>query len=428
MRECSLQDHNKTLNSEPVQLQPFIHQVGGHSCVLRFNETTLCKPLITREHVFYESVPAELKEFIPDYRGTIEVGLHKDDYGQITFIGYVNGGQRIGQTLHRSSPKLYQRGTSPNSSESESDASHSPVPVKKKKPAIATDNAAFSPIQQPGVDNSPPPGIMFHSPDPKGSQTAAGCNPWSVHSHKRQLAAMKKENTESNLQKFILLENVAAKFKYPCILDLKMGTRQHGDDAPESKKISQTRKCQITTSSAVGLRLIGMQVYQSTSGQYVCQNKYFGRKLTVEGFKDVLESFLFDGRKMRVELLPPILSRLRNLCQIVEKQDSFRFYSSSLLIMYGGIEWSKSDNDEDPLQSSANCEAASDCKGQPPCQCESDVVDIRMIDFAHSTHRGFHEDTAHSGVDQGYLFGVRNLIEIFNNIQHKYSVPQNKHD
>jgi inositol-hexakisphosphate kinase len=59
---------------------------------------------------------------------------------------------------------------------------------------------------------------------------------------------------------FILLENVAAKFKYPCILDLKMGTRQHGDDAPESKKNSQMRKCASTTSSAVGLRLIGMQV------------------------------------------------------------------------------------------------------------------------------------------------------------------------
>lgn len=44
-------------------------QVGGHSCVLKFNETTLCKPLITREQFFYESLPVELKEFIPDYRG-----------------------------------------------------------------------------------------------------------------------------------------------------------------------------------------------------------------------------------------------------------------------------------------------------------------------------------------------------------------------
>jgi inositol-hexakisphosphate kinase len=35
---------------------------------------------------------------------------------------------------------------------------------------------------------------------------------------------------------FILLENVAAKFENPCVLDMKMGTRQHGDDATEEKK------------------------------------------------------------------------------------------------------------------------------------------------------------------------------------------------
>lgn len=64
----------------------------------------------------------------------------------------------------------------------------------------------------------------------------------------------------STFLEFILLENVAAKFKFPCILDLKMGTRQHGDDAPEAKKTSQMKKCATTTSSAVGLRLIGMQV------------------------------------------------------------------------------------------------------------------------------------------------------------------------
>uniref|UniRef100_A0A8C6EX87 Kinase n=1 Tax=Marmota marmota marmota TaxID=9994 RepID=A0A8C6EX87_MARMA len=31
-----------------VLLEPFVHQVWGHSCVLRFKETTLCKPLVQR--------------------------------------------------------------------------------------------------------------------------------------------------------------------------------------------------------------------------------------------------------------------------------------------------------------------------------------------------------------------------------------------
>ncbi|KAM5137573.1 inositol hexakisphosphate kinase 2-like [Callospermophilus lateralis] len=51
-----------------VLLEPFVHQAGGHSCVLHFNETTLCKPLIPKEHQFYETLPAEMRRFTPQYK------------------------------------------------------------------------------------------------------------------------------------------------------------------------------------------------------------------------------------------------------------------------------------------------------------------------------------------------------------------------
>lgn len=65
----------RTMDVEPctkgVLLEPFVHQVGGHSCVLRFNETTLCKPLVPREHQFYETLPAEMRKFTPQYKGEL---------------------------------------------------------------------------------------------------------------------------------------------------------------------------------------------------------------------------------------------------------------------------------------------------------------------------------------------------------------------
>ena len=56
------------------------------------------------------------------------------------------------------------------------------------------------------------------------------------------------------------MENVVSHFTHPCILDLKMGTRQHGDDDDEGKRELKMRRCEETTSMSLGIRLHGMQV------------------------------------------------------------------------------------------------------------------------------------------------------------------------
>ena len=45
-----------------------------------------------------------------------------------------------------------------------------------------------------------------------------------------------------------------------------------------------------------------------------------------------------------------------------------------------------------------------------------DFVDVRMIDFAHSTHRGLKDSTIHEGPDQGFLFGLDNFMKILNEL------------
>lgn len=60
------------------------------------------------------------------------------------------------------------------------------------------------------------------------------------------------------------MENVAYQFSNPCILDLKMGTRQHGDDATGEKRDRLMAKVEKSTSKTLGIRACGMQVKKYT--------------------------------------------------------------------------------------------------------------------------------------------------------------------
>lgn len=190
------------------------------------------------------------------------------------------------------------------------------------------------------------------------------------------------------------------------------------------------------------------------TGHYLCRNKYYGRGLSIEGFRHALYQFMHNGTQLRRDLFEPILSKLRSLKAVLERQASYRFYSSSLLIIYEGKEpeaevWTKAEalvKDKDtsqgllvsfhpqgppqPMEAASGAQPPADLllppKELPVTHPASDSqsclqppsVDVRMIDFAHSTFKGFRDDqTVHDGPDRGYVFGLESLIKILEAIR-----------
>ncbi|ESP00626.1 hypothetical protein LOTGIDRAFT_112151 [Lottia gigantea] len=386
--------------SDTVTLEPYQHQVGGHSVVLHYDKTTICKPLNKREQHFYVTLPEDLKQFTAEYRGVIDVKLAENDHGLLSFLGFRRNikNESLLDPLSGSS--------SPASSGSENELSSDTSPQKYSKQKQRT-KISFK--HRGSLEISCHADQGFES-----AETGKLCShsAWGLRCHKMLVSKWRKQG--QTISKFILLENVASHFKQPCVLDLKMGTRQHGDDASEKKQREHTAKCLSSTSSKLGVRVCGMQVYQVDTETYISQDKYFGRSLDVDGFHDSIQQFLHNGHRVRLDLIQDIIAKLTKLKKVLKDQDSFRFYSCSLLIMYDGIESGTKifNNNSGTYFNSA--------QNHKQSQSSNGSVVVKIIDFAHTTHRGFKDDEKHyEGPDKGFILGLGNLIKAFHSVEEK---------
>ncbi|XP_071803299.1 inositol hexakisphosphate kinase 3-like [Asterias amurensis] len=363
-------------NNDCVTLVPFVHQVGGHTAMMKYDDATVCKPVQPAELQFYKTLSPELAKFTPGFKGVVHVSIQEEDDGSMSLRAYPRTCR-----MHRQ-----PTGSLPNPSvENEGRGSSTCNPKVHRSPKWK------HPQRLEGVDSE----VVFA--DHSGSKMTQ-INPWGHHLYQRQLDRMHRDNGTGKLHEFILLENLTWQFQSPCILDVKLGTRTYHKDHSEAKRKLHIDRDAATTTATLGLRICGMQVYQPNRGIYKCRNKYDGRRLSKDGLQRALSDYLCDNERVRTELIPSFVEKLNTLIQVISTVKTHTFLSSSLLLIYEG------DQTVEPS----------------PKGCTRDVsaaaVDLRIIDFGN-TEQDSESFDSDQECNRGCVYGLQNLVRIMGNIE-----------
>ena len=171
------------------------------------------------------------------------------------------------------------------------------------------------------------------------------------------------------------MENLLLKFKHPCVMDIKMGTRMHGDNASSEKRERMIRKSLSSTSYLHGVRLTAWKIWNTNSQQYEIMTREKASELvSLSGFQHAFERYLNAVEKRyRKKLALLFQEKIQTLILWFSQQRIANFYSSSLLFLYDA---------DSPL-----------------------TPEIRMIDFAHVS---FNPPV----IDEGYLHGLSTLLDL----------------
>ncbi|EME78959.1 inositol polyphosphate kinase [Pseudocercospora fijiensis CIRAD86] len=276
-------------------------------------------------------------------------------------------------------------------------AKHDSKVLQDEAKASATNTEPPTPDDDSRSNSMPRlgPAIDFGPPEPRNPETSL-------------------VQPSERVEHFLLLEDLTAGMQKPCVLDLKMGTRQYGVEATEKKQQSQRMKCKMTTSRELGVRVCGMQVYNVRDQKYNFEDKYFGRDLKAGAdFQNALKRFFFDGigHASALKHIPTVLERINQLDRIIRKLPGYRLYASSLLMIY----------DRGDADSNGKVKEDWNADGKP---AQYSDIKLKIVDFANCVTAESLPNVQHKPcpphnpdhIDRGYLRGLRSLRLYFQRI------------
>ena len=263
----------------------------------------------------------------------------------------------------------------------------------------------------------------------------------------------------------VVLENVAAGFKKPNILDVKLGARLWADDAPIAKRVKLDKVAEETTSKPLGLRIAGMKTYQGkvsngegniTPDGYRLYDKMYGRSFSADTIAQGFEEYFQLTRGVKAKgmirkTIKRFIEDLRAMESVIKMEES-RMYSASLLFVYEGDPQTLQDafvTERDIIASldrkmsfsddatngngatigddrikgnvtgfGTDADANVDDRDDEGGEDDDDddevkfpaIQSLKLIDFAHA------EWTPGQGPDENILHGIRNTIKILTSL------------